>query len=72
MEADLKEMLTREPFVPFKIVLTGGDSYEVESPFQIAIGKSQLNYYYAKSDRKAILRLNQVAAFETLQDNEAA
>ena len=64
---DLKELLSRESFVPFRIVLTSGNSYEVDSPFQLAVGESQLNYYYPRSDKWAILRLNQVAAFEILE-----
>lgn len=64
---DLKELLSRESFVPFRIVLTSGNSYEVDSPLQLAVGESQLNYYYPRSDKWAILRLNQVAAFEILE-----
>ena len=64
---DLKELLSRESFVPFRIVLTSGNSYEVDSPFQLAVGESQLNYYYPRSDKWAVLRLNQVAAFEILE-----
>ena len=64
---DLKELLSRESFVPFRIVLNSGNSYEVDSPFQLAVGESQLNYYYPRSDKWAILRLNQVAAFEILE-----
>lgn len=64
MLEDLKELLRRDPFTPFRIVLTSGDAYEVTSPFQVATGQTQLNYYPPKSDRWAILRLNQIAAFE--------
>lgn len=62
---DLKELLRVEPFVPFRIILTSGTSYEVTSPYQIAIGQTQLDYYFPKSDRKAIVRQNQIAAYET-------
>jgi hypothetical protein len=61
---DLKELLGREPFTPFRIVLTSGSTYDVGSPLQVAVGKTQLNYYPPKSDRWAILRLNQIASFE--------
>jgi hypothetical protein len=61
---ELKELLGTDPFIPFKIVLTTGGSYEVSTPFQVALGASQLNYYYPKSDRWAVLRQNQIAAFE--------
>lgn len=66
---DLKEFLDRDPFMPFRIVLTSGGSYEVTSPYQIAIGQTQLDYYFPRSDRKAVLRMNQIAAFE---DSESA
>ena len=61
---DLKRLLAQEPFVPFRIVLTRGGSYDVETPYQLALGESQFNYYYPRSDRWAVLRQNQVAAFE--------
>ena len=40
---DLKEFLDREPFANFRIVLASGDSYEVSSPYQVAIGRTQLD-----------------------------
>lgn len=64
MHDDLKELLQRDPFVTFSIVLTNGREYVVDSPYQVAIGKSQLNYYFPRSDRWAILRLNQIASFD--------
>ena len=64
---DLKEFLRSEPFVPFRIVLTSGSGYDVTTPYQVAIGKTQLDYYFPKSDRKAVLRQNQIASFETLE-----
>jgi len=63
---DLKEFLRAEPFVPFRIILTSGSSYDVSTPYQLAIGKTQLDYYFPKSDRKAVLRQNQIASFETV------
>jgi hypothetical protein len=68
MLEDLKELLNREPFVPFRII-TSGSLYEVTSPLQVAIGETQLSYYFPRSDRKAILRLNQIASFETLEES---
>ncbi|MCL2639280.1 MAG: hypothetical protein FWD53_00390 [Phycisphaerales bacterium] len=63
---DLKEFLRAEPFVPFRIILTSGSSYDVSTPYQLAIGKTQLDYYFPKSDRKAVLRQNQIASFATV------
>ena len=61
---DLKSLLGREPFSPFRIVLTSGGEYEVTSPYQVATGQTQINYYFPRSDRWAVLRLNQIAAFD--------
>lgn len=61
---DLKQMLDREPFVAFQIKLTSGEAYRVTTPYQIAIGQTQLDYYHPRSDRKAIIRLNQIVALD--------
>jgi hypothetical protein len=71
MLEDLRELLNRDPFVPFRIVSTSGSTYEVANPLQIAVGETQLNYYYPRSDKWAILRLNQIASFE-IQEAEPA
>ena len=63
----IEELLRKEPFTPFKIILTSGTMYEVHSPFMLAIGKSELSYYFPKSDRLAHARLNQLAAVETME-----
>ena len=61
---DLKSLLSAEPFVPFRMVLTRGNTYDVTSPYQIAIGQTQLDYYFPRSDRNAVVRINQLVAFE--------
>jgi hypothetical protein len=66
MTERLEELLRQEPFVPFRVILTSGNSYDVTSPLMVAIGRTELSYYYPKSDKLAHLRLNQLAALETL------
>jgi hypothetical protein len=68
MVEKLKELLDSDPFVPFRIVLTSGGGYEVISPYQVALGETRLDYFFPRSDRSAMLRLNQVVAFETLEE----
>ena len=72
MIEDLKSWLDNNPFVPFRIVVTSGSEYEVTSPYQIAIGQTQLDYFFPRSDRKATVRLNQLVAFKTLEGESAA
>jgi hypothetical protein len=69
---DLKEWLDNDPFVPFRIVLTSGTAFDVTSPYQLAIGETQFDYYFPRSDRKAVARLNQLVAIETLEERKSA
>jgi hypothetical protein len=71
MTKRLEEMLRKEPFEPFRIILTSGTQYDVLSPWMLAIGQTEISYYFPKSDRLAHLRINQLAALETIQQNAA-
>jgi hypothetical protein len=63
----LRDMLTADPFVPFQITATNGKHYEVRDPQGVAIGQSQVSYYYPKSDRFAHIRAAEIVSLETLQ-----
>ena len=65
MIESLKELLDKSPFQPFKIVTASGDKYDVLNPYLVAVGKSQLNYFFPKSDRWVLIRLNQITALES-------
>lgn len=63
----IRELLRREPFQAFRIVLTSGDRYEVSDPHLVAIGETQIFYCYPRSDRFSFIRLNQIAAVDLTQ-----
>lgn len=67
MIEDLNEFLTKEPFAPFRIVLSSGSSYVVTSPYQVVVERPRVRYYYDRADGFAILRLNQLVALEMLE-----
>ncbi len=67
MTDQIKEMLDARPFQPFKIILTSGDHYEVTDPSMVAIARTYIFYCYPRSDQSAHLRLNQIAAVETVK-----
>lgn len=48
-------------------MLTSGQGYDIQNPDLVALGQTQITVYQAKSDRFAILRLNQVASLEVLE-----
>lgn len=66
MRESIIELRDAEPFVPFRITLTRGESFDILAPGLLAEGNSQFVYCFPKSDRFAILRLNQVASVATL------
>jgi len=67
MLEEIQELLDREPFVPFKIVMASGQAYEVVAPHLVALQKSQLIVARPKSDRYDILRHNQISSTEVLE-----
>ncbi len=62
----LKNLLDAEPFTPFRLVVTSGTTYDVHSPYQVAIGETLVDYFFPRSDRSASFRLNQLVSVETL------
>jgi hypothetical protein len=67
MKEDILEHLRREPFVPFRIILTSGQGYDIINPGRVALGENTLHVMFPKSDRYAILRQNQIASLELLE-----
>ncbi|MGN6370368.1 MAG: hypothetical protein ACTHN5_19105 [Phycisphaerae bacterium] len=61
----IRELLRKTPFKAFKIVTASGDKYEIDSPELVAIGQSQLSYFFPRSDRWVLIRLNQITAVES-------
>lgn len=68
MLEQLEELLNRDPFAPFRVVLTSGSTYDVTSPYQLVLGtKGAIEFFYARSTLQARLRPNQIAAIEDLE-----
>jgi len=67
----IRDLMRREPFVPFAIVMTSGDRYLIEDPYALAIGSSQL-HYFPRAGKEIRMRINQVAVIEGSQERPAA
>ena len=63
----LRELLRAEPFVPFQIIATNGQHYEVRDPFRVAVNGSQVFYCFPESDRIAHIRIQELVSLETPQ-----
>ncbi|HET6246117.1 MAG TPA: hypothetical protein VFE47_00315 [Tepidisphaeraceae bacterium] len=64
----IRELRSRQPFIPFTVVLTSGDRYVIESSEALAIGSTQLHYYLPRSDRAIHMALFEIAAIEETQE----
>ena len=62
----IRDLRKRDPFTPFRVVLSSGDAFVIENSELLAIGQSQLIYCLPHSDRIAHLRMSQITAIEEL------
>ena len=68
----IRELMHQQPFDAFRVVTAGGEKYLVESPDNLAIGKSQLCYFHPRSDKFVFIRINQLVAVERFEERPAA
>lgn len=68
MNADaIREFLRREPFEPFVIRLSNGETHEVRHPECLIVGANRAVVYEPKDDRFVFCSLLQINAVEALQ-----
>lgn len=62
----IRDMLTHDPFEPFRILTSAGEAFVVRDPQTVALMKSEVFIAQANSDRRTFLPLLHIAAIETL------
>ncbi len=62
---DIKELLDRHPFEPFRIRLSSGDAYDVQDPHSVALMKNRL-FLALPSDRSVLVPYLYIAAIESV------
>lgn len=60
---EIKRYAQANPFVPFSIVMTSGDRYEMTGAVQVAVGKS-IVIVVPEGERHSVLRQNQISAID--------
>lgn len=63
----IRELLHRQPFEPFEVVMSNGDRYQVRHPEFAMLVRQTLVVGFPDSDRIAICSLLHVAAVERMQ-----
>lgn len=67
----IREMLSRDPFEPFRIATSGGESFIVRDPHTVALMKSEVFIAQPKTDRRTFIPLLHVVTVETLGNGHA-
>ena len=68
MNADaIRELVRRQPFVPFVIRLSGGEAHEVRHPECILVTKTRVVITDPQEDRIAVCSLMHVTSVDYLQ-----
>jgi hypothetical protein len=61
----IKEQLKKQPFVPFKVVLSTGEAFEIRHPEFVIVTKFGMIVAYPDSPRLSICSLLHIANIET-------
>jgi hypothetical protein len=62
------DMLEREPFEPFRICLSSGESYEVTNPHMVALMRGRVFVALPDSERSTFVSYLHIAALETISN----
>lgn len=68
---NLQEFLDREPFVPFRLVMTSGKTYDVVTANSAALLKSEIFVVFADGERYAHVPYLHIASIETLANGKS-
>ncbi len=63
---NIRELLERDPFVPFRLVLTSGRHYDVVDPQMTVLLKSEIFIAFPDGERSSLIPLLHVTSVETL------
>ena len=66
----IREMLARDPFQPFRIKLADGTGYDVRNPGLVVPQQTQLLVAFPNDDRFGVVHTFQITAIETLPPDE--
>ena len=66
IRSDIRELLDRDPFTPFRLILSSGKQYDVLDPETTVLLKSEIFIALPDGERWSIVPLLHVTSIETL------
>jgi hypothetical protein len=67
MLSDLKELLERVPFEPFRIVTASGEKYIVKNPHNVALMDGRIFYAFPDGGRWVFIRTMNITSIESVK-----
>jgi hypothetical protein len=67
----IRELLHSEPFEPFRVVTSSGESYRVGNPDLVALMRSEIFIARPNTDRRAFVPFLHVTAVEAIRNGPA-
>ncbi len=68
----IRELLDRDPFVPFRLVLSSGRHYDVVDPHMSVLMKSEIFIAFPDGERSSLIPLLHVTSVETRANGRRA
>jgi len=65
---NIRNLLRRDPFTPFRLVLSSGGHYDVVNPELVVVLKSEVFIAFADGERWAHVPLLHIASLETTRN----
>ncbi len=65
---NIRELLDRDPFVPFRLVLSSGRHYDVVDPQMTVLLKSEIFIAFPDGERSSLIPLLHATSVDTLPD----
>lgn len=69
---DIRQLLDREPFTPFRLILSSGKNYDIFDPETTVLLKSEIFIAFPDGERWSVVPLLHVASLETIAAGRGA
>ncbi len=68
----IRDLLDRDPFEPFRILTSAGESFTIRDPHSVALMNTQVFIAAPRTDRSTYVLYTHVAAVETISNGRGS
>jgi hypothetical protein len=67
MMEEIQKLLAKDPFEPFRINTSGGLTYIIDKPQNVALGRSKISFFPAGTDDWILIPVLHIASVESIK-----